>query len=65
MGTETWTKVKKGIKKKIGIKTIFTANLNNLICRNKSKLLPNSLPGVYQLDCTCNALYIGKTKRRS
>ena len=50
--------------KKFGIKTIFTLghNLKNLICRNKSKLLPNSFPGVYQLDCTCNALYIGKLK---
>ena len=52
--------------KKFGIKTIFTlgGNLKNLICRNKSKLLPNSFPGVYQLDCTCNALYIGKTKKK-
>ena len=32
--------------KKFGIKTIFTSrrNLKNLICRNKSKLLPNSFP---------------------
>ena len=52
--------------KKFGIKTIFTlgGNLKNLICRNKSKLLPNSFPGVYQLDCTCNALYIGETKKK-
>ena len=35
-----------------------------LICRNKSKLLPNSFPGVYQLDCTCNALYISETKKK-
>ena len=36
--------------KKFGIKTIFTSerNLKNSICRNKSKLLPNSFPGVYQ-----------------
>ena len=52
--------------KKFGIKTIFTSgcNLKNLICRNKSKLLPNSFPGGYQLDCTCNALYIGETKKK-
>ena len=52
--------------KKYGIKTIFTSgrNLKNLICRNTSKLLPNSFRGVYQLDCTCNALYIGKTKKK-
>ena len=47
--------------KKFGIKTIFTSgrNLKNLICRNKSKLLSNRFTGVYQLYCTCNALYIG------
>ena len=52
--------------KKFGIKTIFTSgrNLKNLICRNKSKLLPNSFPGVYQLDCTCNGQYIGETKKK-
>ena len=35
-----------------------------MICRNKSKLLPNSFPGVYQLDRTCNPLYIGETKKK-
>ena len=35
-----------------------------MICRNESKLLPNSFPGVYQLDCTCKALYIGETKKK-
>ena len=52
--------------KKFGIKTTFTSgsNLKNLICRNKSKLLPNSFPGVYQLDCTCNVLYIGETRKK-
>ena len=44
--------------KKFGIKTVFILgrNLKNLICRNKSELVPNSFPGVYRLDCTCNAL---------
>ena len=58
-------KVKKGILK-IWHKTIFTSgyNLKNLICRNKSKLPPNSFPGIYQFDCTCNALYIGETKKK-
>ena len=48
------------------MKTGFTSgrNLKNLICRNKSKLLPNSFPGVYQLNCNCNALYIDETKRK-
>ena len=52
--------------KKFGTNTIFTSgrNLKNLICRNKSKLLPNSFPSVYQLGCTCNALYIGETKKK-
>ena len=52
--------------KNLGIKTIFTSgrNLKNLICRNRSKLLPNSFPSVYQLDCTCNALYNGETKKK-
>ena len=35
-----------------------------MTCRNNSKLLPDSFPGVYQLDCTCNALYIGDTKNK-
>ena len=35
-----------------------------MICRNKSKLLLNSFPGVYQLDCTSNVLHIGETKKK-
>ena len=52
--------------KQFGIKTIFTSggNLKNLIYRNKSKLLPNSFPGAYHLDCTCNTLYIDETKNK-
>ena len=52
--------------KKFGIKTIFTLgrNLKNLMRRNKSKQLPNSFLGFYQLDCTCSALYILETKRK-
>ena len=51
---------------KFDIKTIFTSghSLNNLICRNKSKLFPNSLPGFYQLDCTCSVLHIDETKKK-
>ena len=50
---------------KKSIKTIFTSgcDLKNLICRNKSELFPNSFPGVYQLDCTCNAPNISETKK--
>ena len=35
-----------------------------MICSNKSKLLLNSFPGVYQLDCTSNVLHIGETKKK-
>ena len=44
------TKLKQAFKKK-NIKTIFTSgtNLKSLLCRNKTKLLPNSYPGVYKL----------------
>ena len=35
-----------------------------MICRNKSKLLPNSFAGVYQLDCTCNGLYMSESKKK-
>ena len=52
--------------KKVGIKAIFTSgrNLKNLICRNKSKLLPNIFSSVYQLYCTCSALYIVEIKKK-
>ena len=40
-------------------------NLQRILCqKNKPKLLPNSQPGVYQLDCLCNGKYIGKLKKR-
>ena len=60
------SKVRKEFKK-FGIKAIFTleSNLKNLICRNRSKLLPDSFPGVYQLDCTRNALDISETKEKA
>ena len=46
-------------------KSIFTSgcNLQNLIRRNKSKLIHNSFPGVYHLDCTWSTLYIAASKR--
>ena len=36
-------------------KDIFTSatNLKNILCNNKSKLLPNSYPAVYELNCDC------------
>ena len=30
----------------------------------KPKLLSNSHPGVYQLDCSCNGRYIGESKKK-
>ena len=47
MGNETWTKVKKGILK-IWHKNHF--HFGTKFKELKSKLLPNSFPGVYQLD---------------
>ena len=29
-------------------------NLGKILCKSKSKLLPNSNPGVYHLDFKCN-----------
>ena len=58
-------KLQKEFKKK-DIKTVFTsgANLKSILCQNKSKLIPNSYPGVYTLNCSCNADYIGETKKK-
>ena len=40
-------------------------NLQQNLCqKNKPKLLPNSQPGVYQLDYSCNGKYIGESKKR-
>ena len=59
------TKLRQAFEKK-NIKTIFTSgpNLKSLFCRNKTKLLPNSYPGVYELKCTCNSAYFGETKKK-
>ena len=52
--------------KKKHIKTIFTSgsSLKSLLRRNKTKLLPNSYPGVHELKCTCNSAYFGETKKK-
>ena len=53
--------------KKIGKDIAFTSgkNLQQIPCqKNKPKLLSNSQPGVYQLDCSCNGKYIGESKKR-
>ena len=48
------------------IRTIFTSdpNLKLLLCRNKTKLLPNSYGGVYESKCTCNSAYFDETKKK-
>ena len=58
-------KIRKEMKK-LGYKTVFTSSrkLKDILCNNKSKLLPNSFPGVYQLKCSCGSVYIGETKKR-
>ena len=58
-------KLRQAFKKK-NIKVIFKSgpNLKSLLCRNKTKLLPNSYPGVYELKCTCNSAYFGETKKK-
>ena len=52
------------VYKKAGYKTVFKSNRNLktiLTSKNKTKLPPNSHPGVYQLTCSCNKTYIGET----
>ena len=58
-------KIRKELQK-TGCKVIFTSatKLKNILCNNKSKLLPNSYPGVYELSCDCRGKYIGETKKR-
>ena len=52
--------------KKVNKDIIFTSgnNLQSILCQNKPKLLPNSHPGVYQLDCSCSGRYIGELKKK-
>ena len=53
--------------KKVNKDITFTSgqNLQSILCQNKLKLLPNSHPGVSQLDCLCNGSYIGESKKKS
>ena len=54
------------ILRKYGVKTVFTSgrSLSDILCNHKSELPKNSHPGVYRLQCQCNAHYIGETKKR-
>ena len=57
--------LRKEFKKK-GIKTVVIpgAILKSILCQNKLKLSPNSYPGVYTLNCSCNAENLGETKKK-
>ena len=57
-------KIRKKLRK-TGCKVILTSatKLKNILCNKKSKLLPNSYPGVYKLSCDCGRKYIGETKK--
>ena len=58
-------KIRKELRK-TGCRVIFrsASKLKNIPCNNKSKLLPNGYPGVYELSCDCGGEYIGETKKR-
>ena len=58
-------KIRKELRK-TGCRVIFTsaAKLKNILCNNKSKLLPNSYPSAYKLSCDCGGEYITETKKR-
>lgn len=36
---------------------------NQFYCQNKSEVLPNSYPGVYELQCSCQSRYFDETKK--
>ena len=40
-------------------------NLNNILCKNKDKLIRNSYPGVYELKCSCESVYNGERKKKT
>ena len=58
-------KIRKELRK-TGCRVIFTsaAKLKNIPCNNKSKLLPHSYLGVYELSCDCGGEYIRERKKR-
>ena len=64
METHIGPKLRQAFKQ--NIKIIFTSdpNLNSLLCRNKTKLLHNSYPEVYELKCTFISGYFDETKKK-
>ena len=66
MDTNYRTQIRKELRK-TGCRVIFTlaSKLKNILCNNKSKLLPNSYPGVYELSCDCGGgIHWGNKKKR-
>ena len=68
MDTNYKTQIRKELHE-TGCRVIFTsaAKLKNLLCNNKSKLLPNNYLGVYESSCDCRGggqVYIGETNKR-
>ena len=51
------------LKREQNITFISCKNLQSILCQSKAKLLPNSHPAVYQLDCSSNGKYIGESKK--
>ena len=54
---KTSPKIKKEIET-FGFGVAFQTgpNLNNILCKNKDNLIPNSYPGVYKLKCPCGSV---------
>ena len=66
LGYQKWDQK---FKKKIlefGFRVAFQTgpNLNNILCKSKNKLLPNSYPGLYELKCSCGSVCNGETKKK-
>ena len=51
---------------KFGFRVAFQTdpNLNNILFKNKDKLIPNSHPGVYKIKFSCGSIYDGETKKK-
>ena len=51
-------------RRKTGFRVIFTSatKLKNILCNNRSKLLPNSYPSVYELSYDCGENILEKQK---
>ena len=54
------------VMRRHGVKTVFSSgsNLQDILCNHKSKFPSGSYPGVYKIQCECNVVYIGETKKR-